>query len=314
MSRGNKKMTTKASSIFLFLAKYGAIPHGQEEYMYGNLLKGEGFQALPGGYYMHPEREIILSAHLDTVKGKGKNTFPVTVKVKGGIARGDAMMGCDDKAGIAAILSLARTWDHPRVGYALFFGEEVGCVGADEAIEKKVLPNAKAVISLDRKGTTEVIYVQGRQTASIDAAKFLADSLGLSPSPNGLWTDSAAFADIVPECLNLAVGYQGHHSENDEQDLDFLDRLTENLKKVEWDQMPIVRDPKAVEYGYRYASFGYGYIGKAGNWNYPMTTKECLTRLKIYGLESDALAYILNQYPELVDEIADAFYLRWEEF
>jgi len=72
---------------------------------------------------------ILLSCHGDTVK-PGKNIDPV---LENGVirSRGDTVLGCDDKAGIAelyeAILSAER---HPEIEIAITREEEIGLVGA----------------------------------------------------------------------------------------------------------------------------------------------------------------------------------------
>lgn len=156
------------------------------------------------------------------------------------------MLGADDKAGVATVLSLALRLEHTEVGYALFFGEEVGCQGSEHA--SRIL-TPKAVISVDRAGTDEVIYAQlGQPTASQYTAQWLADELGMGhyPSPNGVYTDSATFAGVAHECLNLAAGYWGAHTNQDTQDLVYLDELVEALAHVPWGDFPLVRTPREV--------------------------------------------------------------------
>ncbi len=54
-------------------------------------------------------------------------------------------------------------------------------------------------------------------------------------------TDSYTFRDVVPECLNVAVGYNRPHEEDDEQDIDYLDALGDRLTQVPWESFPVRR-------------------------------------------------------------------------
>ncbi len=227
-------MDIEASRIFQALVGLGEVPYKTEELVYGNLLEGLGFQRAPGCWTLNPEAPILLTAHLDTVHlDLGEKGYVL----REGIARGVGHMGADDKAGVALILYLFRRLS-PIVGFVLFEGEEVGRVGAGQAREAGLFRSAKAMISLDRRGTTEVIYAQmGQPTASLEFAQALADGLGMGhkPSPHGVVTDSFEFAPEIPECLNLAVGYENPHRPQDRQNLEYLDRLAEALLAMDWE-------------------------------------------------------------------------------
>lgn len=166
-----------------------------------------------------------------------------------GVAQGvEGALGADDKAGVALVLALAQD-PPPGVGFALFLGEEKGCVGSEEALEAGLFRGARAMVSLDRRGKEEVIRAQlGQETASLEAASWLARRLGLGHrvSDRGVRTDSAVFAGVIPECLNLAVGYEGAHTDQDTQDLLYLDLLGEALRRVPWEDLPVRRRPQEV--------------------------------------------------------------------
>lgn len=242
-----KRKTEKAypSEIFLRLARFGSVPYGREDPVYAELLFQEGFSRRPGVWTLREEAPVILAAHLDTVSG----ALPLDVRAEEGKASGvGGGVGADDKAGVALVLHLAQ--DPPLgVGFALFLGEEVGCLGAEEALKSRLFTKAKAVVSLDEEGRGEVFRVQGGQeTASLEAALWLAErlELGHRASDRNTWTDSAVFAGAVPECLNLAVGYERAHTDGDVQDLEYLDLLGEALRRVPWEGLPVRRKPKKV--------------------------------------------------------------------
>lgn len=230
----------RASELFLELARAGPIPHGQEDSTYADLLAAYGFERHAWGWGLRKQAPILITAHLDTVKGR----HPLRVNVHGGIAKGDGMLGGDDKAGVATVLALSLRDTRP--GFALFFGEEVGCVGSTRASDEL---RPEVVVSVDRSGISEVIYAQlGKQTASHEAARWLAKQLGMGhkPSPDGIYTDSAVFAGVAYECMNLAAGYYGAHSDGDVQDLVYLDELVSALAQVDWANMPIVRGKEEI--------------------------------------------------------------------
>lgn len=296
----------KPSEIFVSIASLGPVPHGMEDEVYGERLAGMGFKRMPGAWVLGEDRPIILAAHLDTVRGKA----PTAIRISGWEATGvGGAMGADDKAGVALLLSLAseKYGEDEGVGYALFLGEEVGCLGAEEAHENDLFRGAKALISVDRRGTDEVIYAQsGGMTASYQAAEWLAKALGMGhkPSDRGVWTDSAVFAGVVPECLNLAAGYTGAHTDNDKQDLRYLEELKRAIVGVRWADMPVVREPKEVW------RVGYG-----GYWNdWPImregggrnvSVREVVSLLRAYGMVEEALEYLLETRPHLVGELVE---------
>ncbi len=107
------------------------------------------------------------------------------------------------------------------------------------------------------------------------------------------------FAGVVPECLNLAVGYEGAHTDRDAQDLLYLDRLGEALRRVPWEDLPVRRRPGRC-----------GGRGSHRGWRERERVEEVLWRLKQTGLVEVALAYLLENYPDLVDELEDLL-LPW---
>jgi len=296
-----------AGAWFLEFAALGPIPHGREDEVYGGLLAEMGFTRVPGAYVLRPEAPVVLAAHLDTVQGKK----PREVRVEGHIAYGvGGALGADDKAGVALVLWLASLGEEgPRdVGYALFLGEEVGCVGASEALEAGLFRGAKAMISLDRKGTRDVVVAQlGQETASREAGLWLAKELGMGHTlVEGVWTDSAVFAGVVPECLNLSVGYEGAHTDWDQQDLAYLDELAHRLLAVRWRDLPVVRTPREVwrkrgGAGYYDPWWAEAPLEEAPEWSTEFRAFELVDRLKREGLLEEALELLLMEFPELLD-------------
>ena len=133
-------------------------------------------------------------------------------------------------------------------------------------IEK--LPNINKVISFDRRSTGSVITFQASTRCCSD--KFgtalsaelnkYEDTFKYSNDLTGVYTDSAQFTSIYPECTNISVGYYSEHTFSERQDIVHLIKLAEACLKVDWNSLPVERDPSKVEYSDYYDDwYGYGY-------------------------------------------------------
>jgi hypothetical protein len=78
----------------------------------------------------------------------------------------------------------------------------------------------------------------------------LADALDMNMKPDrfGTYTDSLEYADVVPECTNISVGYYDQHTSKESQDLYHAQILLERLIEARWDTLAIFRDPDHLEY------------------------------------------------------------------
>ena len=168
------------------------------------------------------------------------------------------VLGADDKLGIWIMLNMI--WNQKQGTYVFFVEEESGRQGsiAMRKDNPEWLSNIKYCISFDRKGFNEIIT---KQRGSICASDLFAESLAIEinkgidvkmledfgyidigtnmygcsqvnqgdftfkASPNGSYTDSASFTDIIPECTNIAVGYDLQHSSNEEFDWFWLSNV-----------------------------------------------------------------------------------------
>jgi hypothetical protein len=52
---------------------------------------------------------------------------------------------------------------------------------------------------------------------------------------------------IIPECTNISVGYYSEHTVNEQQDINHLIDLCVACVSVDWESLPVVRDPKIYE-------------------------------------------------------------------
>jgi hypothetical protein len=140
--------------------------------------------------------------------------------------------------------------------YYFFIGEEVGCIGSGLAakfLEFKGIYDR--IISFDRRGTTSIITHQsGTRTCSDEFGKELARQLnnhkiGLEYKIDntGVYTDSAEFTSVIPECTNVSVGYYQEHTTTEHQDIKHLEKLANACLFVDWESLPTKRDMNKIE-------------------------------------------------------------------
>lgn len=157
--------------------------------------------------------------------------------------------------------------------YVFHYGEERGCIGSSHLVKKypKYFKGARCVIAFDRRGHDEIITFQrSKRTCSEAFAASLAAMLpkGYKASPNGIYTDSAEYAGLVPECTNLSVGYKHEHSDDEELMLYTpLKLVNAIIQHYDETRLVIERDPTKTEYKtvepYKGTVYGYaGYYNK----------------------------------------------------
>lgn len=190
---------------------------------------------------------ILFSSHQDTVHRKeGRQDL----KLKGGMltqTSGSSCLGADDTAGIWLMMEMIKA-KIPGI-YVIHYGEEVGGIGsrAKAKHDPMFFADIDAAIAFDRRGYGDVITHQGYGRSCSDAfAWSLANQLGsgFQPSPDGIYTDTAEYTHLVPECTNISVGYEHAHSPAERQDVTFLIALREALLRVDWTALVIERDPQ----------------------------------------------------------------------
>ncbi len=203
----------------------------------------------------------LFSCHVDTVDNK--MTLPETRKKLtydpsfGTIALDSQSagncLGADDSAGIWLLLKMIEAGTPGT--YLFHRGEERGGISA-KAIAKSAtgwLQGFQCAVAFDRKDTGDIVTVQGgSRCASPKFASRLAgmlDALGFSyqESLTGSYTDVKEYRKMIAECVNLSCGYDGAHSRNETLDYGHLAAMAKALPKVEWESLPIDRDPKAAD-------------------------------------------------------------------
>jgi len=263
----NDNMNIKQKFLELTSRTY---PHGTEEDIFPILFSTvDGLEKDEFGnlFIKIGESDVMFTSHLDTATSANTKVNHVLV---GNLIKtdGKSILGADDKAGVVIMLYMIQK-NIPGL-YYFFLGEEVGCIGSKKVAnvqKENKIDGINKVISFDRRGTNSVItYQSGRRCASDNFGKTLAAQINQADSsfkyeidPTGILTDSVQFISIYPECTNISVGYQSEHTYSETQNIFHLEKLAEACLKVDWNSLPVERDPSKTEY----RSYDYG------SWDYP---------------------------------------------
>lgn len=237
-----------AGSVYeeAFIDRY-IRPLGPEQDGYGNLWLDIG-----------TDPHVLWSSHTDTVHTH--SGFQI-VSSKKGIARLSELnkrekrqypscLGADCTTGVWLMLEMIEAEVPGR--YVFHRAEEIGGKGSSYVATHtpERLAGINFAIAFDRRGQNEVITNQGwTQTASNAFADSMIAQLGMGfkKSTNGIFTDTANYEHIVPECTNISVGYERAHTSGEYQDLNFAMRLRDKLCQIDTTQLVIARDPKKVK-------------------------------------------------------------------
>ena len=205
--------------------------------------------------------KVLFVAHTDTVDNMSHGDRELEVKDNiVSLAKGQTnnCLGADDGAGIYILLKLILAG--VEGGYLFTTGEESGGIGVDHFISRNKVELERYSMSLefDRYGYDEVITHQAPgMCASESFAETLCDILNatgsfeLKPSEMGIYTDNADLSEIIPECVNIAVGYYGHHTKSEWLDMAFVEDMIQAMVAMHrldaFTALPI--DRKGGDYG-----------------------------------------------------------------
>lgn len=217
--------------------------------------------------------KTLFSCHIDTVdaqiegspilNGKEKDTHKaksLTYDKNFGIVALDkaskhgTCLGADDGVGVWLMLKMLAAGIGG--GYIFHVGEERGGLGSLAMVAQHTpeLAKYKAAVAFDRPRCNEVItHQRGSECASQTYGKALAEELNkcgfqFATSDRGVFTDTANYRRIIPECLNLGVGYTDQHSTKEVLDYSHANALAGALCSFDWETMPIVRDCTKPDY------------------------------------------------------------------
>jgi hypothetical protein len=229
------------------------FPHGTENELKNQLPTGYKEDGL-GNFYIEIGKNstTMFTCHLDTAD---RSQTKVKHILEGNIIKtdGTSILGADDKAGMTVLLYMIEK-KIPGL-YYFFIGEERGCVGSGRLSrvwkDKHFSNYVTKCVSFDRRGTDSVITEQFYGVCcSNEFAKELSKRLNVvettfnyKPDPTGIYTDSAQFTNLIPECTNISVGYYSEHTTAERQDIKHLEKLCEAVCKIDWETLPIVKEP-----------------------------------------------------------------------
>lgn len=236
----------------------------------GRLAVAYGATMIDGAGNVHfdrrtPDCKTLFTAHLDTVHHhEGENVIHAD-KQFWYCGDSKSVLGADDGAGVAL---LAHMMDNQVPGYYIMFrGEESGGIGSKWLAETmpELLAQFDRAIAFDRANYYDVITHQARgKCASQEFATALSAALSnddmtltFAPSDEGVYTDTAEFTHLIPECTNVSVGYFMQHSAKEKLDVLFLQKLADKLLTVDWESLPTVRSVKDTGWDLDYSKW-YG--------------------------------------------------------
>lgn len=190
---------------------------------------------------------VMISCHTDTVHREGGRQL---VRTRDRIVKlphnsKSNCLGADCTAGVYAALRMIEAG--VKACFVFHRAEEVGGLGSQWLADEHPdwVEQFDICLALDRRGTKDIIVDQCGGCASHEFAWSLGEALGMGHRPaQGIFTDSANYVELIPECSNISVGYENEHRPNESLDVVYLEKLIEGLVGVDWDSIAVVRDPR----------------------------------------------------------------------
>jgi hypothetical protein len=221
-------------------------PCGAEPDAFGNMILRI---PMPDG----SQSRVLWSCHTDTIhydEGRQRLELGDGYLTLASDETGSNCLGADCGAGMFVMLEMAKA----RVPglYVFHRAEEEGGKGSAHIASKSpdLLGGIQAVIAFDRRGDSSVITHQyagrtcsdmfGRSLAAQLPGRYVLDD-------TGSFTDSANYADIVPECSNISVGYYKEHSSKETLDLRHVLNLRRAMLAFDESKLLIDRNPSTDE-------------------------------------------------------------------
>lgn len=255
----------------------------------------------PAAYFITVgESRTMFSCHIDTVHhSDGMQRVKYDREKKVYYKADKECLGADDTAGCWLLLEMI---DAGVPGtYVFHRGEERGGIGSSYISEHhpEFLMQFDRAIAFDRRGSTDVITHQGwTRCASTAFADYLADRFNedghsmYCADDTGVFTDTANYTDLIPECTNISCGYMHEHTANETLHLPTLFALRDNCLRIDWEALPVERDPSKVEY-FDDGGWQRGYLTTTGG-RYKETDTDYLEGADLYRMsrsEMNDLAY-----------------------
>jgi hypothetical protein len=232
-------------NTFLNLTQY-TVPYGYESTLESYLPAGVQQDDF-GNYFLRiGDSATLFTSHLDTASYSREKINHV---IEGNIIRtdGSTLLGGDNKAGVTILLYLISQ-GVPGT-YYFFIGEERGCLGSNDALQNdsQFFSQFKRAVAFDRKRTGSIITHQrfGRTCSDAFAnalsLKFADQGMIYQADPTGVYTDTAIFVDVIPECTNLSSGVWNEHSTEEYVDIQILEEIARAAASINWENLPAHR-------------------------------------------------------------------------
>ena len=166
-------------------------------------------------------------------------------------------LGADNGAGMWLLLEMIEA--NVNGTYIFHTGEECGGIGSSYMANHQIefLSQFTHAIAFDRRGTNSIITHQFYRCCSDKFAQEFGDILyelsnaqiDLQLDATGVFTDTANYVGIIPECTNISIGYYNEHTKNEYLDLRYLQILRDAMIKFPRKQLPI----------YEFSNYEYEY-------------------------------------------------------
>jgi len=238
----------------------------EEDWVTNNLLSLEGARMdAYGNVFVEvsmDKSKTMFSCHTDTVHPKPhadfKNKLVIDPMTNHLFTDHKSQLGADDGTGIWFMLAMIEA-KVPGL-YAFHRDEEVGGLGssasAKDNYEYLMALGLQRCVAFDRHYYEDVITHQGTRCASDEFAQALSNELNITPGfkfkpcDTGVFTDSANYTHMIPECTNLSVGYWSQHTIKETQDVGFAEKLLARLLQIDWEALPTSRDVTDNDYSF----------------------------------------------------------------
>ena len=182
---------------------------------YGNLLATKKIGNGKGS-------TVLLSAHMDTVRGVLADRKILTSNDGDTITSNKGALGADDRAGIAIILQVLRNVKNlsfqGTLKIAFSREEEIGCIGAGQ-IDPKWYSDVDLAIVVDRKGNRDIVTGCYSAFCSDAVGNFFegaSEMQGMNwKAVQGGISDATVFSEQGIHSVNLSAGYRHEHTDKE---------------------------------------------------------------------------------------------------
>lgn len=240
-----------------------------KKYLKGfNTIKNRAGEILAYTYEIESKHKnkILWSCHIDTMHKKNpdiikQDVFLDSFNVAFVDEKSDCL-GADNGAGVFLLLEMI---DAGIAGHYVFHrGEEMGCWGSSQIASEHedFLKGFTHAIAFDRKSTTSIITHQsGSRACSDKLGNQLASLFGMNYQLDntGVYTDTAEYTHLIPECLNISIGYLNEHTSRESLDVDHVMALRDKMLAIKWHKINLIVDRKPEPKYSRYGSYNYDY-------------------------------------------------------